>query len=248
VPDDRWRLFYESDLQGLWSLLVVPALFLVYLALARGARERARSSAEGRFLLGYAIVFCVETLLDPIVTGPVALALDLSFEAHSAVMVAFVLLGDFRVLLLLFALGRPFPGLARSAGVAALATLVVPAVAFPANALLEWYRPELTGQRLWLLYETCFLLYAMVLREVVVPRITPDDARMRRFLQGVCGYVAVYYALWAGSDALILWGGLDAGWLLRALPNQLYYGLYVPFVWFTYLHFCHRGARPWEAR
>jgi len=27
---------------------------------------------------------------------------------------------------------------------------------------------------------------------------------------------------------------LDAGWLLRALPNQLYYAFWVPFVWLTW--------------
>ena len=55
------------------------------------------------------------------------------------------------------------------------------------------------------------------------------------FLQGALSYVAVYYGLWAAADALILLGGLDAGWLLRALPNQLYYAFWVPFVFFTFL-------------
>ena len=43
-------------------------------------------------------------------------------------------------------------------------------------------------------------------------------------------YVAVYYGLWAASDELILYGGLDAGWGLRVLPNQLYYSFWIPVV------------------
>ena len=52
-------------------------------------------------------------------------------------------------------------------------------------------------------------------------------------LRRVLGYVAVYYALWASADVLILYGGLDVGWLLRVVPNQLYYAFFVPFAWWT---------------
>jgi hypothetical protein len=45
--------------------------------------------------------------------------------------------------------------------------------------------------------------------------------------------VAVYYALWATADLLIRYGGIDAGWLLRALPNQLYYAFWIPFAYAT---------------
>jgi hypothetical protein len=42
--------------------------------------------------------------------------------------------------------------------------------------------------------------------------------------------VAAYYGLWAAADVLILCG-VDAGWPVRLVPNQLYYGFFVPFVW-----------------
>jgi hypothetical protein len=51
-------------------------------------------------------------------------------------------------------------------------------------------------------------------------------------LQRCASFVVVYYGLWATSDLLIL-GGLDAGWLLRAVPNQLYYAVWIPFVYLT---------------
>ena len=61
----------------------------------------------------------------------------------------------------------------------------------------------------------------------------PSDS-MRKYLGEICAYVAAYYALWAGSDLLILLAGLDFGWATRALANQLYYGFFIPFVWLRY--------------
>jgi hypothetical protein len=49
----------------------------------------------------------------------------------------------------------------------------------------------------------------------------------------VVAWAGVYYALWAAADVLIL-AGVDAGWLLRCVPNQLYYGFTVPFVWWRF--------------
>ncbi|MEN8159516.1 MAG: hypothetical protein ABFS41_05515, partial [Myxococcota bacterium] len=57
--------------------------------------------------------------------------------------------------------------------------------------------------------------------------------RPKGFARAVLAYAAVYYALWAACDVLIL-AGVDAGWLVRCLPNQLYYGLTVPFVWWRF--------------
>ena len=48
------------------------------------------------------------------------------------------------------------------------------------------------------------------------------------------GYVAVYYALWATADLLILGTGRDVAWALRIVPNQLYYAWYLPFVYWRF--------------
>ena len=53
-------------------------------------------------------------------------------------------------------------------------------------------------------------------------------------------YVLVYYGLWASADVLIL-SGVDAGWLLRVVPNQLYYALWTAFV---YARFYSVAAEP----
>ena len=44
---------------------------------------------------------------------------------------------------------------------------------------------------------------------------------------------AIYYALWAVADVLIL-AGRDVGWALRIVPNQLYYAFWVPVVWWLF--------------
>jgi hypothetical protein len=80
--------------------------------------------------------------------------------------------------------------------------------------------PPLPGQALWLLHETLFLVVAFAVSRRLSGRIERD----------VLAYAGVYYALWVACDVMIL-AGVDAGWLIRCVPNQLYYGLTVPFVW-----------------
>ena len=247
MAEASWRLFYESDLQAFWSLIVAPAAFVAYLLGSARARKASAASADARLLYTYALVFGIATIVDPLCTGPMVEWLDLGTGATSAVMIAFVLLGDFRVFLLVFFLTRPDRRLGRAAAEAALWTLVVPIFAFTANALVEWLRPELTAQRLWLIYELCFLALALFLRAHVIPRRAAGGppALLRR-LQRVLAYVAIYYALWATADVLVLYGGIDAGWLLRALPNQLYYAFWVPFTYATLAPVLHppRGPNP----
>ena len=46
-------------------------------------------------------------------------------------------------------------------------------------------------------------------------------------------FVIGYYALWASADAIILASGADVGFLLRVVPNALYYGGLVPVIAWT---------------
>ncbi len=230
---ESWQQFYQSDLQGFTSLIVVPAFFLVYLLAGRGPRERAGGSDEARFVRTYALVFCAETILDPLFTGPLTKALELGDTAASAVMIPFVLLGDFRVLLPVFFLARVGAGHGQRVGRAAGLTLLVPAFAVSVDAAIGWLRPDLEAQFLWIAYELAFLVLALALRHRFVPRWTADRPDLGRRLRALLAYAATYYALWAASDLLIFHAGVDAGWLLRALPNQLYYAFWVPFAYWT---------------
>ena len=81
----------------------MPAALLVYLLLSRRARELGASSSEARFVRAWALLFAAETLLDPLVGGKLVAWLGVPAALATAVMLAFVLLGDFRVYWLLFA-------------------------------------------------------------------------------------------------------------------------------------------------
>jgi hypothetical protein len=228
---ESWRAFYQSNLQGVWSLLPVPAAFFVYLLVSRRARALAAGSAEARFVRGWALLFALETLLDPLVGGKLVAWLGLPAALATAVMLTFVLLGDFRVFWLLFAVA--LRDVRRGARLAAAVTPVVPLLAYASDHLLESFVPDATGQRLWLIHELLFTGVALWLWSVWLPRRVADAATLR-FLRRVCVYVIVYYALWAACDSLWLAASLDVAWLLRALPNQLYYAFFVPFVWLAY--------------
>lgn len=237
MDDSGWKAFYASDLQQLHALVVAPALLLAFFLFSRRVREAAFPSA--RFLRLYVIVFCVETIADPICTGPLTRLLGLGDHASTGVMFAFVLLGDFRVFLLASYLTRADGALRRAVREAGLWTLIVPVAAGVTRACLGLLVDDLPEQALWLVYEVAFVVVAFVLRNRVIPRRLGDRSPLRcRQLQQVMTYVAVYYALWGTADGLLLFGGHEVGWLLRVLPNQLYYALYLP--WVAFVFYRHR--------
>jgi hypothetical protein len=225
--------FYASELQGTWLLWPVPLAFLAYLL---STRRTPGTGPDARFVRAYCLVFACETLLDSFATGPLARWLGLhGTGAGTALLLFFVLLGDYRVFVLLLRLSRPSVPLASHLGQAALWTLPVPLFAYASDILLRALAGDLPPQTIWLTYEVCFLALALYLRARVVPWWVGRGRPARlAYLRGVTAYVAAYYALWATADVLILLGGLDAGWLLRVVPNQLYYAFFVPFVFFRF--------------
>jgi hypothetical protein len=231
MAPEGWEAFYRSEWQGVWALLVAPALFLLYAAGPGRARAEASPLERAWFVLAYCVVFAWATLVDPIATGPLGRWLGLPEAARSGVMFAFVWLGDFRVFALIF----PLAGLPKPWRRAVAWTFVVPALDLVLHfGILRSAWPGIPDQVLWLVHELAFLLLALVLRNVLVPRwATAQPDGQRRFLRRALAYVASYYGLWALCDLLIL-AGIDIGWGLRAIPNQLYYALWVPFVFFGF--------------
>jgi hypothetical protein len=209
-----WEAFYRGDWQGLWGLLVVPAAFLLALPWLRPRSAGAEPRAAG-FVRVWAAVFAVETLVDPLAIG-----------RAGAPMLPFVLLGDLRVFLLVLGVRDPERSLAGTIARAAAWTLVVPLVTWVVDSGLRAVAGPLPAQVLWLIYECAFLVLALAWRASLARSPSPA----RRFLRAVLAYVALYYALWVLADVLIL-AGLDAGWALRVIPNQLYYAFWVPVVW-----------------
>src|SRR5262249_52693233 len=189
---------------------------------------------RSRFVLAWSFGFAAETIVDPLATGPATRALALGPGAAQAVSLAFVLLGDWRVWLLVAALALGTGRRAAVFGASALATLVVPVLAFGADAALRAGRPDLPGQVLWLVYELGFAALALWVRARGLARLAPrGDGRALRCARAVLAWAAATYLLWAAADLLVL-AGVDAGWALRMLPNQLYYALFVPFAHFAW--------------
>jgi hypothetical protein len=226
--------FYKSDLQAVYALCVVPLLFLAWLLFSPVAQAMARGEAWRRFVYVYCIVFSVETMLDPFATGPLVRWLGAGDTGlGTAILLTFVLLGDFRVYLLIFRLARLDTPFASVLAQSAAWTFIVPVFAFAVDSALHALRPGLPSQTIWLVYELAFLGIALWLRSVGIDRITTATTlAIRHGLKAVAGYVAVYYALWATADVVIMVLGLDIGWALRVVPNQLYYAFFLPFVYF----------------
>ena len=90
-----WHDAYYSDLQSLYALLVVPLAFLAWrVASTVGPRSGVVPEAAP-FVSALTLVFAVETMIDPIATGPL-LKVDVvrnTFVA-TAVPFVFVLLGE----------------------------------------------------------------------------------------------------------------------------------------------------------
>jgi hypothetical protein len=233
LNDATWRDFYNGDLQSLYALVAIPLGFLLY-RLVRGRPGPGLMVEAAPFVDGYAIVFAVETILDPIIGGPLMRALGLADSgAATAVMVGFVLLGDFRVYFLLFGLialgaGRRW---STATGTAIGWTVLVPMVAYAVTSVLHAAVAGLDPNTIWLVYELLFSGVALALRAHLVSTSGPSlRPALRAYLRAVLLYAAAYYGLWAVADGLIQLGGVDAGWLLRMLPNQLYYAFWVPLV------------------
>ena len=218
---ESWHAFYYAPWQSPWALLVVPFAWGIFRVVVR---DRPASPGVARFVRVWAALFLIETMLDPVANALVA---DAASFASTAVGLTFVLLGDFRIYWLVFALAEGASTLAAGAGRAALATLVVPIAAYAVNAVLGVAMGEVPGQVLWLVHESLFVAVCFFLAWRWVPANVAET--WQPFARRVLGYVAAYYALWAAADVLIL-AGIDAGWLVRCVPNQLYYAFTVPFV------------------
>lgn len=239
--------FYLSDLQSTYAVWPAPLLLLAWLVLTGG---RSATTDDARFVRTYAIFFAVETVLDPFVTGPLSRWLGIAGSAAgTAVLVFFVLLGDFRVLLLLERLARQHLARERLLLESAAWTLVVPLAALALEQVLGALAGHLPENAIWLLYEVSFVVLALYLRTIALPAWVGPGRRARlAYLRSVATYVAVYYALWATADVLITFLDLDAGWALRVVPNQLYYAFYLPFVYFRFFASADQAATSTSAQ
>lgn len=214
-----FRAIYESSWHSpvaLWALATVLFAWLM--------RRRP-------FLTAWLALFTVEILADAWATGGLS---PLKPPWSTPIAIAFVILGDFRYFLLVERFVRrpeakPSDATAPSAwGTAVALAFVVPVVSSIGNRALEG---RVTDTRwTFLTYELTFLVLALVLRFVILPRrLAGAGAPLRAWLLRVTTFEVAQYALWAAADVIIL-AGADVGFALRLVPNTMYYALFLPFV------------------
>jgi hypothetical protein len=218
-----WRAVYHSEWQGVWALVPIPLLYALWLARRPAPAGGAEPRAAG-FVHRWAIGFALASALDPLCSGLLPRALGFAdAPLATAILVVFVLLGDFRVFLVTGRVADPAAPLVHVVGGAAAWTLVVPLAAVASHTALQAARGPLPPAAIWLLYELAFAVVAVARRAVARGASAPATA----WLRAVWTYVLVYYALWATADVLVT-AGVEEGWALRIVPNQLYYVFSVP--------------------
>lgn len=196
------------------------------------------------FLVGWLALFAFEILADATMTGILSPAPE--YNIVSEVGIAFVILGDFRYFVLVewVARRRDGDGVRPGLGplwvwIAALgfAFIVPVASTIPQLTMPELFPeadPGLRMRRIFLLYEAMLFVLALTLRVLVLPRrLANKPADLRAWILRLTHFELVQYGAWILCDVYLLATGSDAGYLLRVVPNTLYYVLFVPFVWWT---------------
>lgn len=206
---------YHSVYHHPYSMWAVGAAVLALLL----ARPKAG-------FLGVAlVVFQLEIMLDAWLTGGLKPIDDGSVLATVAA-VTFVIFGDLRYFILLERFGNPRAKLETSFW---LFLPIAYALVVPIASNVARYAWPGNFRALFLTYELMFACVAVGVRAVVLPRRENDAAR-DTFAVRLTHFEIVQYLLWATADVAILLGA-DAGYLLRFVPNLMYYAAFVPFVW-----------------
>ena len=202
--------FYASFAQQPLLLWGAAAVGLAVVLLRR---------STSRSVQGFCLLFGLVPFLDAWLTADdVAGVGALSPTLGVVVATFFVILGDLRFFLFLeSATGEGEIALdggkwARAIGL----SFVIPV----ASALFRAFLPEAApwrGRATFLFYEAVFVCLVLALRAL-------GRGGRLGWTRRVTQYVLAYYALWILADVLILFLHLDVGYLVRVVPNVLYYG------------------------
>lgn len=231
-----FKRFYDSAFHHPGMAFVGAVPFVIAFALRRP------------FLLGFLALFTLEILADALFTGALNPAASLGYDKW--IGIAFVILGDLRFFVLVEWIAsarrrgvraedvaRAGMGPLRVWLVALAFAFIVPVLStIPQLALPSVFAASdpLVMNRIFLLYESMFFALAWILRLAVLPkRLAGADPALARWARLATGFEITQYGLWILADVLILATKLDVAYLLRAVPNAMYYVFFVPFVAWT---------------
>jgi hypothetical protein len=173
------------------------------------------ASHRGGFARVYGVVFAVASALDAWLGGPFTpLAAGGGIAAASGVF--FVVVGDLRFFVAYERLER---GAAARRWVPFGLALVVPV----ASELLRRGIPAIAASE-----RVTYLAYELLFLPVAAAFLFHARGRSRA-MSRLALFELGQYALWALADAVILATGSDLGYLLRIVPNALYYVVFLPF-------------------
>ncbi|HHH27019.1 MAG TPA: hypothetical protein ENK57_01540 [Polyangiaceae bacterium] len=215
-----FEAIYGSTWHHPVAFWVVGLPFLAFLA-------HRLKVARDRFALSLLTLFQLLILTDAWMTSSWSPFAEGSV-AKTAVAVAFVIVGDLRYLVLLQRFGLP-PEKARSP----LQWLVLPLAAsllVPVASKLVTAPWADNPRVLFLVYELMFAALATGVLVWQLPR--RPDARTPGWVRRLTQFEIAQYLLWAAADVVIL-SGYDVGYLLRLVPNVMYYAVFVPFAWWS---------------
>lgn len=198
--------FYYSDWQQpvlLWVCILVTGLLVL--------RKKDRVSSH---YLWISALFLAESAADAGLTSNLA---GLTGFTAKALPLLFVVLGDFRIFAVCLLESKRLPKALAFAAVLSLITPLLSQMTLPfwTQAFNLEENSEFLLRALFLNYEIVFLGVFFIFC-IVRPR---PLGRLQKL-------TFAYYGLWALADLLILWrnpGNCDGAFLLRLLPNALYY-------------------------
>jgi hypothetical protein len=176
------------------------------------------------FLYAYLVVFLVLILADATATGAWS-PVPMGTPAYTAFSVLFIILGDLRYFVLAERVTRPSDTLLRTLAFSLPISFAIPVT----TEIMRQTLPFMSDDRvLYVVYESAMVVLVLALDRFRFARRSGEPA-LRRWVHEVSLLFAGLYFGWASCDVLILCG-IELGHFLRMVPNVLYYGALLPFI------------------
>jgi hypothetical protein len=207
IYDSAWHHPFVAYLVGLWLL--------------------TRIVRQLPFLYAYTVAFLVAILADATATGGWS-PVPLGTPEYTVFSVVFVILGDLRYFVLAERVSHPDRSIGRVLAWASGVSMIMPVT----SGVLTRVVPAMQNDRvLYLVYEAAMVCIVLGLdRFRYAAADVPSD--VRAWVHRVSLLFAGLYFGWAACDVIILLE-IDAGHVARIVPNVLYYGAFLPFVFLS---------------